>query len=825
MKKLYFLFYLLLSFISNAQNPADIEHSFGGSSGFNGYTNTIAIQPDGKIILGGHYTTYQGNTEIRIIRLNSDGTKDPTFISGTGFDGGLKAIALQKDGKIIVGGHFTNYQGITANYIIRLNSDGSKDSSFNTGTGFSTNITCIAIQPDGKIIVGGQFYTYQGITQNRITRLNSDGSRDTTFNIGIGFNTTVASLAIQPDGKIMVVGGFYIYQGIRENRIIRLNSDGSKDTTFNSGIGFDFPANTIAVQTDGKIIVGGGFTSYQGISENSMIRLNSNGSRDNTFNTGTGVNEYTNWITLQTDGKIIVAGATSSQGVRKNRIIRLNSDGSKDTTFETGTGFDKQIFSVAIQNNGKIIVAGEYTTYKDLTSNSIIRLNNDGNKDVTFCSQDGFNEEVKSIAVQTDQKVVCGGKFNSYKGISENRIIRFNNDGTKDITFNTGTGFNNTVTKIVLQADGKIIVGGNFTTYKGVTENSIIRLNSDGSKDTTFNTGTGIIGPGYNDAISTITLQSDGKIIVGGYFSKYQGVTENYIIRLNSDGSKDSTFNTNIGFNYPATSVAVQSDGKIIIGGHFTSYKENTETRIIRLNSDGSKDSTFNSGTGLNGLVNTIALQPDGKIILGGYFTSYQGITANRIIRLNNDGIIDTGFNSGTGFNKDVLSIALQTNGKIIVGGLFTTYQGVSENYIVSLNNDGTRDTSFDTGIGFDSGVNVVKIQSDEKIIVGGSFKSYQGKGVSVNLIRLKGIGTNLSNPVFNKKENLFSIWPNPVQNNLNVNSFNNSVPTATIYDLQGKLLYSKQSNLIDVSSLRNGIYLIKLKNETGEVTQKFIKQ
>jgi uncharacterized delta-60 repeat protein len=140
----------------------------------------MALQPNGKILVGGFFTDYNGTAATRIIRLNADGTVDGTFVYGTGFNSTVQAITVQSDGKIFVGGGFTDYNGTTATRIIRLNPNGSIDGTFVYGTGFNNFIYSIEIQSDGKILVGGDFTTYQGDTYNRIIRLNPDGSTNTT---------------------------------------------------------------------------------------------------------------------------------------------------------------------------------------------------------------------------------------------------------------------------------------------------------------------------------------------------------------------------------------------------------------------------------------------------------------------------------------------------------------------------------------------------------------------------------------------------------------------------------------------------------------------
>jgi len=297
----------------------------------------------------------------------------------------------------------------------------------------------------------------------------------------------------------------------------------------------------------------------------------------------------------------------------------------------------------------------------------------------------GFNGSVTNITQQSDGKILCGGAFTSYNGTGANYIIRLNSDGYLDTSLNTGTGFNNTVSIITMQSDGKILVGGNFTSYNETSANRIIRLNSDGYLDTSLNTGTG-----FSGRVNSITQQSDGKILCGGSFTSYNGTSANRIIRLNSDGSIDTGFVYGTGFNSSIIQITQQSDSKILVGGDFTSYNGTSANRIIRLNSNGSLDTSLNTGTGFNYYPNVILQLSDGKILVGGSFTSYNETSANRIIRLNSNGSLDTSLNTGTGFNGSVSIIIIQSDSKILCGGSFTTYQGYSSYNIVRINSNGS---------------------------------------------------------------------------------------------------------------------------------------
>lgn len=200
-----------------------------------------------------------------------------------------------------------------------------------------------------------------------------------------------------------------------------------------------------------------------------------------------------------------------------------------------------------------------------------------------------------------------------------------------------------------------------------------------GEIDPTFTIGNSI---STYASIRAIAVQSDGKIIGVGEFSKFNDDDANGIIRFNPDGTKDESFVTGIGFNGIVHCVAIQPDGKILLGGAFTSYNGELATYFIRLNTDGSYDHSLDSST--NGIVRCIVVQPDGKILVGGQFGSFNGFACSKIVRINPDGTLDSSFLTTTGYGF-VASIALQSTGKIMIGGSFSTYNGSTVNNIARL--------------------------------------------------------------------------------------------------------------------------------------------
>ncbi len=711
-------------------NPIDIGFALGA----NATVNTTVLQPDGKIIVGGGFTTYNGTACNYIARLNSDGSLDAAFTPGTGPNAAIHTAALQPDGKIIIGGFFTTYNGITRNYIARLNSDGSLDASFNPGSGANNLVITTSIQPDGKIIIGGYFTTYNGLARSRIARLNSDGSLDAAFTLGTGANAIVWTTVLQPDGKIIVGGGFTTYNGMARNYIARLNSDGSLDAAFTPGTGPNTSISTAALQPDGKIIIGGAFTTYNGTARNYIARINADGSLDGSFNPGSGANGTIATMTIQPDGNIIIGGNfTTYSGLAHSRIARLDPYGSPDAAFNSGTGASTTLTTTAVQPDGRIIIGGAFTSYNGAARSRFTRLNTDGSLDATFGPSTGADNTVYAARVRPDGKIIIGGAFTTYNGTARISIARLNTDGSLDASFDPGTGPNNSLNAVVMQPDGKVFCGGDFTTFNGTARNRIMRLNPDGSLDASFDPG---IGP--NTSVFSAALQPDGKLIIGGDFNTFNGLARSRVARLNSDGTLDAFFNPGSGANSRITTGTLQPDGKVIIVGLFTTFNGTARNHIARLNADGSLDASFNPGTGADSTVITSVLQPDGKIIIGGWFTSYNGTGRNHIARLNADGSLDASFNPGTGADNSVSTAVLQPDGKIIIGGYFTTYNGAARNHIARLNSNGSLDATFNPASGANSRVSTIALQPDGNVIIGGSFTAYNGIGRN-HVTRLNG--------------------------------------------------------------------------------------
>lgn len=732
----YFIASLLVAISSytslHAQVPGRVDTLFNKVQGFDALLYGGIMQSDCTIIAYGNFTRLSERSISRIAKMYADGSNDYTFNPGTGANGQVYVVLAQPDGKLLVCGAMTQYSGATANRLFRISQTGARDATFTAS--MNGNVLDMELQTDGKIIAVGNFTNANSTTTNRIVRLNSDGTKDGTFSIGTGFNAGVYAVAIQADGKYIVSGDFTSYNGTTVNRLARINTDGSLDNTFNNGgAGLNAAASDIYVLPNKKIAIGGSFTTYNGTTVNRFACLDTTGTRDSTFNIGTGFNNPVYKIFPDQNGKLVIGGTfTAYNGVSYNRIVRVDTTGTPDSTFAIGTGFSYYVYGIFQGPGSDIYATGEQVLYNGYARIGLTRINNDGSID-PFMGHGGFNGDVLDAAVQSDGKVVVVGNFTRYNDLANNYIARFNADGTYDNTFNSGGAWPNAgLSSIGIQSDNKIIVGGSFSSYDGNSGNRIARLNSDGSYDNTFQKGTGFSCCGVN----TIVVLPNDKMYIGTRAGTYNGVSSPFLIKLNADGTKDNSLNIGTGFvngNNGVTSVHIQNDGKLIVAGDFPLFQGQTRVGIVRLNPNGTLDPTFDakSGTGVRA-----ELQPDGKILVGGFNMSFDGVSRQRIARLNTDGTLDLTYNvnntsvpgGGGSWPNDIQYLS----NSALFGGTFNTSGNLRLNH---FDNNGVSNTVdfYPGGVnnGFGLSAYVQRIIKDDKfgrIIVMGQFLRAQDR-------------------------------------------------------------------------------------------------
>lgn len=712
------------------------DKGFGKGDGADNDVEVILIQPDGKLIIAGQFLYYNEVRVNQIARINTDGSIDTTFQSGSGFfsrsyTSNISAMALQNDGKIIVAGQFSYYNEQPAKRLARLNPDGSLDTTFDSSKNgkIAFSINCIAIQDDGKVLYGTEKISNNESAAYSIMRLEQDGAVDESFTNNIQEN--VLSLALQDDGSILVGGDF-------PNGLVHIDSKGQIDPGFNIENENFGAVAAIAVDKDKKIILG---------SQKGLYRIHPNGLTDLDFKRP--IESKIKDIDIQPNGDIVFIGNFSGD------IERLKSDGSKDQFFNVGDqihGHATRLHDLA-HHNESLYLATSRTNFDKYAVTGIIKLKNDYSFDTDFNRGSGVNGKINSITIQPENKVILAGTINTVNGEIRKNISRMNENGELDFSFDAGFVSYGEINFITQQKDGKLLLGGLFTPSKDKENKScFIRLEKNGSVDTSFIFNQEIC------PVKTAVTQDNGDIFIS--------TNSLPLIKIDGNGNVKKDFITTNKGSGDIENIAIQPDGKIIIAGDFTRYGERNFSKIARLNPDGSVDMTFNPGKGPNQKITAIAIQSDGKILASGPFSSWGGNKKHHaIIRMNPDGTLDTEFISSIEHAWGG-QIHIQEDGKILITGRLavmietpiagtdrTRKSAKARGSVIRLNQDGSLDKSFQTGKGLDGIVDDVwasAIADDGDLIIGGQFTSYDAQGRN----RIAKIHTGQYRWQWNKKPN-----------------------------------------------------------------------
>jgi uncharacterized protein (TIGR02145 family)/uncharacterized delta-60 repeat protein len=782
------------------------------------YSKAMAIQADGKIVQVGY--KQNSDNDFALTRINADRTLDTTF--GTnglvttdfgGDDDSAQAVAIYNgganNGKIVVAGNQGAQGSGTSNFALaRYESDGSLDTGFGTDglvttdfAGYDDMIYGIAIDADGKIVVAGFASLSAGSKRVALARYESDGSLDTGFGtdglvttyVPYGTASSLANaVAIQSNGQIVVAGAAYNWS---KNRITlaRYESDGSLDTGFGTDglVTTSIDTNTsdaataVALDANGNIVVAGySMSTITYRNSFALVRYTPSGDLDGDFNSsgitttaiGSGTNDTGNAIAIQSDGKIVTAGSNAdwNTGTSNFALTRHNTDGSLDNGFGTGgiisrvVGYDyAEAYSVLVLGNGTIVAGGDANKQFSDTDFALAWFG--GSQPLasvsfqTITDFNGQDDQIRDVAIQPDGKMVATGY--TWNGSDYDfAISRYNVDGTLDTGFGTNgkttldfSGDSDWAESVAILGNGDILVGGSSETG-GVADFALARFDSNGILDTGFD-GDGMVttsfGAGWDSAKSMV-VQDNGKIVLGGTAS--MGYDLIALARYNADGSLDGDFDTDglatISFpwystDYTVNDIAVQDDGKIVVGGRGYEYA----FMLTRVNIDGSVDTGFTDGF-IDGLVQTpigdefemdfvhsIAIQDDGKIVAVGQ-SDIGGNADFAVIRYNTDGSLDTDFSTDgivvtpVSASEDIAySVAIQGDGKIVASGTAYTNKLGSDSFnfaTVRYNTNGSLDGDFGIGGQAITAINSdtdkaksVTIQGDGKILVGGYSSDY----------------------------------------------------------------------------------------------------
>jgi uncharacterized delta-60 repeat protein len=721
-----FITVFLFSSIVMAQSPLD-----GLDVNVSGRVAAIAVQTDGKIIIGGSFTQVNGVNRNNLARLNVDRTLDTSFDPNP--SSSVYAILIQPNGSILIGGTFSVVGGGSRPAIARLLTDGTLDNDFYAGV--AGWVKTIALESSGHILIGGFFTIAGSPPQNHLARLDKDsGNPDPSFSPDIqrAGIVEVRAISVQANGKIIIGGLFSTVGGLARNCLARIDPITGIADSFNPYPIFATEINTIVAQPNGKILVGGLYIG--GFVTKKVTRIDTfTGTEDPTFsatfpgNIETGYSAYS--LAVQPNGKVLVGGFFNLvNGQSRPGLTRLNTNGSTDTTF-TVSNTNGAVWSFAVQSSGKILVGGEFTTITSAGSfafrNNFAGLEANGNLDKTL-DLGTLDGQVRIIAPQPDGKIIIAGSFTSVLGVPRNKIARLHADGSLDLGFdpNPSGGGLGRIFAVALDSSGRVYVGGEFTFIGGQNRQYLARLDPINGAADSFN-------PMPSDYVLAIHVNLSGSVFIGGGFDTVGADYLPHIAKLDANtGQPDNFFYLNPDGDVYA--IAQEPTGRVIFAGDFTTLSPTGDlevhNRIAKVFADGTVDNTFSAS--IDGRVSALKLQSNGQILIGGNFTQVNMQLRYNIARLNVDGIVDPTFNPNA--NGQVNSISIQSNGKIIITGGFTIVGGLPRNGVARLNEaTGVPEVLGGTVGQYDPNVNGVvyagAILPDGKVLIGGDFTTVDG--------------------------------------------------------------------------------------------------
>jgi uncharacterized delta-60 repeat protein len=610
-------------------------------------------------------------------------------------------------------------------------------------------VRAAVMQPDGGLVVGGYFTGVNGTVRRHLARLQPDGSVDLSFNPGVGFDGEVTALALQPDGAIIVGGLFRAVDGRNQGTLVRVDSAGTLDTSIqivlsNATYWSSSSPSSIAVQSDGHIWICGSFTAVNGSPCTNLARINPDGTLDSSFNLealGLHGNLWVDRVLVQSDDKVLVAGCWTNPACS---LIRLQPDGTLDTSFSNPyahwSGTRSHIYGLAVNWDGRIALAGDFHNINSTTRNGVAWLLADGTIDTSFEPGSAAEDSlIRTLALDPDGRVVIGGWFTRVRGVTQRGLARLNLDGTLDTTFDPGSAVGYTgrpnVNLAIRQGDGRYLVGADDWYATGT--NCLLRLTPAGEREQDFRVAFQVEGSGLLAA----ALQADGQVLVAGYFTSVNGFARPGLALLGTDGLADATFSPSTNLSLEVWTIAVQADQKILVGGLSTTGSGGDA--LARLNTDGSLDTTFSSPilAGPCTMVEAIAVQADGKILIGGLFDTVEGQESAGIVRLNSDGSVDESFVSPTltvwddpGYGVEFIRVLADQ--KILIAGGFNSASGKLAS-IARLQPNGSLDTTFEPELPEIQPVKALAVESDGSVLIAGAFQDGSNWG------RLLRLGTN----------------------------------------------------------------------------------
>ncbi|MBC6991508.1 T9SS type A sorting domain-containing protein [Hymenobacter sp. BT491] len=642
--------------------------------------------PGGKALLLGYSSlAIAGKVANNLIVLNADGSPDNAFTINTfSFGYGSEGIVAtaQPDGRLLVAGKGYGYTGTGSEPgIVRYNIDGSRDNTFVPAAGLTVEgVRSMVVQPDGKILVGGTFTTFNGASVGGLLRLNADGTRDLSFATGAVLN--VQEIKLLSDGKMMVGGAITNQVGTVRGSLLSLLPSGTVDPTFVPSGSAPLIRNpsdngSMAVLPDGKLVVVS--TSSDVTPTSSVVCYLPNGTEDAAWAPTQLTDGVVAALQVLPNGVVLAGGNFSSFATRSTSLVALSATGAPASGFALALQQLGIVTNLVLQPDGRILISGDFSEINGVLVHKIARLLPNGEVDNSFRGPSDLNGEVRTLLLQADGQIVVGGTFTRIDGQKRLAVARLKASGELDPLFAVGfydSSGSSSVSALAQQPDGKLLIAGAFLYVNGGTNfyTSVIRINpANGSLDPSFKT----TAPQGN--IYKLHIQSDGKVLAAGsFFRNVNGMAVGQpVVRLLTNGTEDPNFYSAAwGNSGVAYTMAELPDGRLMVGGSIPDLKGKLVSGLARLQPNGTLDQTFANEFPQVAVVRSIAVQPNGRLLVAGLLGDGYINNWPYLLRVQENGPRDATFEPADGPNNETNCVALQPDGKILIGGSFTDVGG-----------------------------------------------------------------------------------------------------------------------------------------------------
>lgn len=761
-------------FVCNAQDPASLDLSFNPDDTGNGavqwYEQPYSIlvpMPDGRLIagwpggpLGANPPNPIPNTGgyTRIVRFDQNGWLDTTYHTDVTYS--LTQLALQADGKLLVAREYYEHP-----QIIRLNADGSQDTTFNSTAEFTGgSIKYLKVMANNDILVGGNFSEVSGIPRRLIARLDPDGAllpapyaNDPGVPAGIGIGQTLYAMAVLTDDRVVACG----VSNVNNTRCLVFTADGhfESQSILPSNWLNNMSGSYLAGTPDGGYL----YLRHENGYHDDCHKVNADGTLDTTFYVafdgapnGTRVQAG-----LLPNGNILFTGAFNFAPPNKkcHGLLVTDPAGNIQDEFQTDdliahfyplVSLEDRVSAQAITQDGRIILSGKMLTHaRGAYANGMVRLLGNGRFDPSFRHRTAANGPVNCAAIQPDGRILLGGAFTTYNGHPSRYLVRVHDDGSLDTSFHVGRGTGAQVHALLLNTDGTVLVGMDCATQNAYSmQANFYDLDSTASLFLVDPEGAFIrsIHSWTTPPYTCESIQAIERMPNGGALAVGSGIT-----RLDADLFVDNSYNNQEEqwFDRPLLASQTISDGRTYIGGSFNYFMGSATSNLARVTSTGTLDpwagihieGTFD----LDGEVLDLEPLASGTAIMvcGRIRRAYGSLLRQGLLQMTTNGVVTT-FNSGFAYSSDDFCHRIKQlpNGNYLIGGRFSTYGGESHNDLVRTDWLGVVDTTFDAQGGLepdaDYNVRVLDVDASGRYLVAGDFQSYQGIGRNF-VLRLTG--------------------------------------------------------------------------------------